>query len=144
MKNRIQKLILFLCGWLLPRKAVAVATRESILGASDRIAGFVDVPEWGGRVHIATLTVAQRAKFLDALGRLGSSADPVEQGIKYFRSQVELIASGVVDADSQPMFTDQDVERLTTKSPAIVGRVYDQIVRLNGFSVVATEEAAKN
>ncbi|HSX49940.1 MAG TPA: hypothetical protein VLF09_03220 [Cellvibrio sp.] len=140
----MKKYILFLFAWLLPKQSVAAATRDSILGASDRIAGFVDIPEWGGRVYIGTLTVAQRAKFLDAIGRLGGGGDPVEQGLKYFRSQVELISSGVVGADSEALFTDQDVERLATKSPAIVGRVYDQIVRLNGFSVVATEEAAKN
>lgn len=119
-----------------------VATRDSILNASDRIAGHLDVPEWGGRVHVATLTVSQRAKFLEALGKVGG--DGVERALKYYDTQISLIASGVVGADSVPLFTDADVAQLANKSPAIVGRVYDEIIRLNGFSLVATEDQAKN
>lgn len=137
----MKKLLLFLFGWLWRGKDIA--TRDSILGASDRIAGYLDIPEWGGRVYIAVLSVAQRAKFLEALSSLGGD-DKVAQALKYFASQVELISNGVVGADSVPLFTDQDIEKLATKSPAIVGRVYDEIVRLNGFSVVATEEVSKN
>lgn len=126
--------------------SVAAATRDSILGASDRIAGYVDVPEWGGRVYIATLTVAQRAQFLEGLGKAagGGGGDAVSQALRYYETQVGLIASGVVGADSVPLFTVADIEKLSNKSPALIGKVYDQIVRLNGFSVVATEDAAKN
>jgi hypothetical protein len=124
--------------------ASAAATRESILGASDRIAGYLDIPEWGGRVYLATLTVAQRAKFLEALSRLRAGNDSVEQAMNYYQAQVGLLADAVVGQDSVALFTGADVERLATKSPALVGRVYDEIVRLNGFSVVATEEKAKN
>lgn len=123
-----------------------VATRDSILSAPDRIAGFIDVPEWGGRIYIATLTVAQRARFLEGLTTFSSkaAADRVGAGVIYFRLQVELLASAVVGADSEPLFVEADIEKLITKSPVIVGKVFDSIVELNGFSSVATEEAAKN
>lgn len=124
--------------------AASAATRDSILSASDRIAGYVDIPEWGGRVHIATLTVAQRARFLDSLGKLQSQAGSIEQALNYYQSQVALVADAVVGPDSVALFSSADVEKLATKSPALVGRVYDEIVRLNGFSVLSTEGAAKN
>lgn len=136
----IRKLLLWLLAFIGGRSEVA--TRDSILSASDRIAGHLDVPEWGGRVHVATLTVSQRAKFLEALGKVGG--DGVERALKYYDTQISLIASGVVGADSVPLFTDADVAQLANKSPAIVGRVYDEIIRLNGFSLVATEDQAKN
>lgn len=123
---------------------VAHATRDSILNSSDRISGFVDIPEWGGRVYLATLTVAQRAKFLDSLSKLGGGQNALEQAANYSRAQCDLLACAIVGPDSVELFTLDDVERLTTKSPALVGRVYDEIVRLNGFSVVATEDNAKN
>jgi len=124
--------------------AASAATRESILGASDRIAGYLDIPEWGGRVYVATLTVAQRAQFLEALSKLQAGNDSIERATNYYRAQVSLVADGVVGADSVPLFTSVDTERLATKSPALVGRVYDEIVRLNGFSFVSTEDKAKN
>lgn len=135
-----------LCWFATFFSSTGVATRDSILGASDRIAGYLDIPEWGGRVHVATLTVVQRAKFLDGLGKVAGdrNGDAVDKALKFYDIQVALIASGVVGPDSAPLFTEADITQLTNKSPAIVGRVYDEIVRLNGFSVVATEDAAKN
>lgn len=140
----MKKLLLILFGWLLP--AATGATRETILGSSDRIAGYVDVPEWGGRVYLATLSVADRAKFLHDLGRLGSmdKSDTVSAALEYFNAQVKLLASALVSARSEPLFTPEDVEALSKKSPATIGKLYDEIIRVNGFSVIATEDSAKN
>lgn len=138
----VKKLIALLFG--IFSSQVAAATRDSILQASDRIAGFVDVPEWGGRVHLATLTVTQRARFLECMSQLVPEADAVQRAQKYYEAQLALVADAVVGSDSAPLFSAEDIGRLATKSPAIVGRIFDEVVRLNGFSATATEDVAKN
>lgn len=138
----IKKLIALFFG--IFSSQVAAATRDSILQSSDRIAGFVDVPEWGGRVHLATLTVTQRARFLECMSQLVPEADAVQRAQKYYEAQLALVADAVVGPDSAPLFSADDIDRLATKSPAIVGRIFDEVVRLNGFSATATEDVAKN
>lgn len=113
---------------------MAHVSKAAILAAEDRPFEDVAVPEWGGDVRIACMSAAERdAQELRHLAiRKGEQAGSI---------RANLVAACLVDpATMTPIFTPAEIEELSKKSGAVLGRLFNVATRLNGLDV---EEAEK-
>lgn len=105
-------------------------TLDDITGVQDRNTIEVEVPEWGGTVLLAELTVTDRdwyeGRTLDiAQSMTGAS-------IKGLR--VELVRRCLVDEDLQPLFGKKSMAKLEAKSGLVVDRLFDLCQELNDIN----------
>ena len=96
-------------------------TKDQILAANDVKAEAFDVPEWGGEINIRPITWADRVTLL-AKRNDGHIDD------------ITLIALCLVDDAGKTLFTLEDVAALQTKSHAVLMRVRDKVIAINGMS----------
>lgn len=119
--------------------------REQILGAKDRTQEVINIPEWGGKVTITTLSVRDRSLVLGEWARLGNlqkeGGDTVGAMLDV---KLRLVALSITDADGVPLFTPEDMAELATKSDRAIGVISDAAITLNKFFVTSTEDVAKN
>lgn len=108
--------------------------RLQILQAEDRPRKAVPLPEWGlGELYVATLSAADR--------------DDYERwafGDERSNYRAKLVCRALVDEHGQRVFTDEDATALGHKSAAVVSRLFDAAVKLNGLLQSDVEELAKN
>lgn len=106
---------------------------DDILGADDLTIESVDVPEWGGTVHVRALSGAEREKY----------ARSVEEYHAKGQMQALLVAMATCNAQGDRVFTDDRVELLSRKSARAIGRLADVASRLSGLGAAAAEDAKK-
>ena len=107
---------------------IKVLSAGDIATALDRTEELYDVPEWGGAVKLRPLSLAQR----DELTQL-STTDGKTDGQKIVRL---LVLYGV----SEPPLTD---DILKEKAYAVVDRIANKIMQLNGLNQEAALTAAR-
>jgi hypothetical protein len=114
-------------------------SRDAVLGANDLAYDEVDVPQWGGKVRVRTLTGAERSKFELSITDVRLKGDPK---LKLDDLRTKLVALCMVDAQGQRLFTDSraDLEALGKKNAAAIGIVYDAAAKLNGLDNGDVEE----
>lgn len=106
---------------------MGVLSRDQILGADDTEFEIVDVPEWGGKVRVKTLTANERDRYEQSLiDQRGNVTGP-----KLVGAQARLVALTVVDDDGQVQFTEKDVLALGDKTAQAVVRVFEVAARLS-------------
>lgn len=113
-------------------------SREQILGAADRKAVEVEVPEWGGSVRLMAPTAAARDRFeqwcVDRRGKPG--------GLEGMRAQ--LVSMTAVDDAGAPLFTEADLAALSGKNADALDRLVEKSRELAGLAPGSVEAAAKN
>ena len=94
----------------------------------------VDVPEWGGRVHVRRLTAAEREQLDDVLydadGKLVRA-----------KLRVALVVVCLCTPDGEPFYEPNDAAaaaRLGAKSDVALRRVYAACERLNSMGAAET------
>lgn len=112
-------------------------TREQIIAAEDLKSEDVEVPEWGGKVLVRSLTGTDRDKLGASL--IGPDGHP-NKG-KY---RVGLVAASMVDENGNPLFGFDEVDALGKKSSAALDRVYAVAERLNGIGEADVKAAEGN
>lgn len=100
-------------------------SRDAFLGFKDDRIGRVDVPELGGEVCVATLTVAET----DRITKLDEKLSP----------NVELVILGVCDEDGKRLFSEKDRDALRKLPNDVIGTVAKAIMAHNGYG--AADEA---
>lgn len=103
-------------------------TANDILAAKDTKIELVDVPEWGGAVHVRQFTAAQRDEF-DAL--LFPNPDEADPKPDTSNLRAKVVALAACDANGRPLFTLEQLEQIAAKSDAPVSRIYEAAARLN-------------
>jgi hypothetical protein len=121
-------------------KKLKALSKADILGADDLPREQVNVPEWGGAVHVRSLTGAERDDFEASM--FEGQGKKARMNSKNLRAR--LVALCVVDADGERIFADGDVEALGRKSAAALDRVFSAAQRLNGFTQADIEELEGN
>lgn len=111
-------------------------TRDQILAAQDRKFEDVDVPEWGGKVRVGTMTGAQRDAFEASLV-VNGKAD-------VSNARAKLVAVCLVNEKGAPLFSAADIDALGQKSSAALTRVADVARRLNRIGEDELEAAKGN
>lgn len=117
-----------------------ILTKEQIFAAQDLRFVTVNVPEWGGKVRIKSMTGEDRDAFEMAITE--ATASDRKLNIKNIRAR--LVALTVVDDSGAPLFTEGDVAALAKKSAAALSRIYAAAQKLNALTNDDVEELAKN
>lgn len=115
-------------------------TKAQILKADDLPTEVVDVPEWGGKVTVRTLTGTERDAFEESITKKkGKSFD-----VNMVNLRAKLCALTIVDDKGERLFTNADVVELGKKSAAVLDRIFTVAQKLNGLGKDDIEELAKN
>jgi len=117
-----------------------ILTRDDILQISDIKVEEVHVPEWGGYVYVRTLTAAERDQFEQDIVEIKGKKVVTKDNVR-----AKLVARAVCNPETKErIFTDQDIDALSKKSSAALGRIYNVASKLSGLSEEDVEELAKN
>lgn len=112
--------------------------REAILAADDLKIESVDVPEWGGRVFVRTMTGHDRDEFDAECAKLRETDDH----LKDFSAR--LVARCACDEKGARLFTVADVKALTGKSGLALDRVFETANDLNRITGDAVDDLVGN
>jgi hypothetical protein len=114
-------------------------TRDAILKAAVLKTEDVPVPEWGGSVLVRELRGRERDEWEASLAvQRGRQMVPDVANMR-----AKLVARTVVDADGEPVFTQQDVAALGELSAAALDRVFEAASRLSALNPADVEEMGK-
>lgn len=112
-------------------------TREAILAVQDRKVEAIEVPEWGGTVHMRSASIREWQRAVDA-ARL---PDDKLDGVKYASA---VLAECLCDEAGNKLFTLADLEVIEGKSRIVVQRLFDKALALNGLGEAAQKELEGN
>jgi hypothetical protein len=118
-------------------------TAQDILAVQDIKVVPVDVPEWGGRVYVRSMSGTTRERYVESIREIKGKGKKQEIKILLIESGAKLAQQTMCDKDGNLLFTPQQVRELGEKSSAALQRVIDKAAELNGLSDDA-EEDAKN
>ncbi len=112
-------------------------SRDDILAADDLPRESVEVPEWGGAVHLRSMTGTERDAFeVGLMGKTGTNMENIRS---------RLITLTAVDEKGERLFPEEgDVILLGKKSAAALDRLFAVAQRLNGLSARDVEVLEKN
>lgn len=111
-------------------------TKEQILAADDLKTEVVQVPEWGGEVHVRTMTGSERDSFEQSIIGDENRAD-----LSNIRAR--LCALTIVGEQGVRLFDANDITKLGEKSAAALDRVFAVSQRFNGIGTADIEDLTK-
>ena len=115
-----------------------MSLKEKIFASQDCDAEMLDVPEWDCIIEVRGMTGTQRSSIMDAaIGKDGT----VIQSKLY---PMLLIACCFDPDTGKPIFDDDDMEALLSKSAQVIERVASKASELSGIGAEAIKEAEKN
>ncbi len=95
---------------------------QEILDADDAEYAYVDVPLWGGKVRLRTLTADEAMDF----ARLSSNTDGLQGEM-----MVYLVSKTAVDEQGAQLFTKEQAKLLTKKNFRIFTELQEAALELN-------------
>lgn len=116
-------------------------TAEAILAADDLPSERVEVPEWGGHLHVRTMTGGERDLWEQYMWAAATKAE-VERRRHTIRAS--LVAYTATDKSGKRLFSEKQIEELSGKSAAALSRVYEVAARLNRVTADDLDELEKN
>jgi hypothetical protein len=112
-------------------------TKDAILKAQDLNFVTINVPEWGGDVRIKQMSALDRAS-------LAEISNNEKGDIGNQRVMLKLLSLVLVDDQGQPLFNEDDIESLGSKSGNVLNRLANEALKLNAMTKEANEELAGN
>lgn len=111
-----------------------MSLRNKILLAEDRPRHSVALPEWGVEgLFVDTLSAADRDDY-----------ESWAFGDDRSNYRAKLVCRALVDGEGNRVFSDEDAPAVGHKSAAVVARIFDAAVRLNGLLRSDVEDLEKN
>ncbi len=130
---------------------MALMTREQILGAQDiafEDIDLSDIPGWG-TVRIKDLSASERDRLEASMVK--QKREPKRGGGVTVRQEANMenirarfCAACIVGEDMRPMFTENDLVVLGSKSARALDRIFDRIRERNGLTEEAVQELVEN
>lgn len=113
-------------------------TKKDIQDVEDRKTQMVDVPEWGGKVFVKTLSGSERDKIESRIYQ--------ESKDKGAASDIRamLVVAAAVDGAGKKLFDESDIKWLSEKSAIALDRVADVARVLAGMMIDSIDDAEKN
>lgn len=108
-------------------------TKEQILAADDLKVREIDVPEWGGKIKLRTMTGTERESYFRRL--MKHKADEIPKDL--FQTLVVICA---VDDKGEQLFSFDDLKKLSEKNGAVLDRLTKAAGDLNGLSDNSLDE----
>jgi hypothetical protein len=110
-------------------------TAAEILAADDLGLKQIAVPEWGGDVFVRVMSVGER----DAYEKMWMGKK--DAGVDNFRT--EYLARVLCDEKGKLLFTRDQIDGLSQKSGAVMGRLFDEALKHNKMSSEDVAELGK-
>lgn len=110
--------------------------REDIIACKDRKIVTVDVPEWGGTVHVRGMSGEERNSYEMLLY--------AKETIDYSNVTARLLVRCICDDKGNRIFSDDDDKMLGAKDANVLYRLAETAKQLSGLSTTAQEDIAKN
>ena len=111
----------------------------SVLDLPDLQDELVDVPEWGFRLRVRSLTGTERDAFeISLLENRGKSRE-----VNLRNMRAKLVAASVRKTDDSRVFSDGQVEALGRKNAAALQRVFRVAQKLSGLAEDEVEELTR-
>lgn len=124
-------------------------TAEQILAADDLKTDYVECAEWGGTIKVRAMGSAELAEWRNrALGaaraKMGDLGNLSEADIEITlgRSDYWIVGKCAIDEKGNPLFTEEQIEKLAAKSDAPIARAGKRIRELSGLTEEAAQEIA--
>jgi hypothetical protein len=117
-----------------------VLTKAEIFAINDIVTERVSVPEWGGDLFVRSINGLERDAYESSIIDQRAAKTRVD----LIGARARLVALAAVDENKMPIFTEDDVAVLATKSAVALERVYDVAARLAGLSTQDMEALVKN
>jgi hypothetical protein len=112
--------------------------RDQIMSAQDTHSELVEVPEWGVKLEIRSMSGASRAILMQGAVLSGGQVDMAQV-------YPDLIIQTCFDPETgEPVFQAEDRDLILSKNGAILDRLAEVATRLSGFNENATDEAGKD
>lgn len=115
-------------------------TREQIDSLNDVQFEEVEVPEWGGRVRLRSITAKQR----DAFEQSMIVGEGVKRRANLLNARAKLVALCLVDENGTRLYPDDKAYLLGERNAAGMDRVFSVCQRLSGLSQGDVDALAKN
>jgi hypothetical protein len=103
----------------------------AMLDAEDTTYSVVNMPEWGGKVRLGSLTAADMMEWLEANESAKKTAG------------LRLIVKSLVDKDGKRVGNDEAIHKFAKKNTKAIDRLIKEILKLNGLDT-KTQADAKN
>jgi hypothetical protein len=111
--------------------------REDILSKKGGKLIELEVPEWGGTVHLREMTASERDAFEQAsLDKSGSA--------RLLNIRARLASISLCDAGGKRLFSEGDIPSLGELPASALDRIFDASMRLNKISKADVDELEKN
>jgi hypothetical protein len=114
-------------------KQTALLTKEQILSVDDLPSEIIDVPEWGGKVKVRSLT---------GLERDGLEFQISQQKVRNIRAL--FVSLSVIDETGNNLFTEDEASVLGKKNSRALDRIFNAAQRLSKLESDSEEELEKN
>lgn len=115
-------------------------SKESILQFKSKPTVTVNVPEWGGVVHVRVMSGTERDDYEDETFRLNGS----DVSLNRKNARARLLVRCIADEAGQRIFSDEDADALGGQPANIIDKVYAEALKVNGFTKQDVEELVKN
>lgn len=106
--------------------------RDDIISVQDIHIEPLEVPEWGGWVHVKTLTGEERDLLEASMIDLGPQGQTRSVNLRNVRAQIAWLS--LCDENGKRLFTKKDLEVLAKKSSAALDRVAEKAQSLAKIS----------
>lgn len=110
---------------------------QDILNCQDSGIESVSVPEWGGDVHIRTMTGVERDNW-----EVYASSQFEKKGSVNIRAKLAVLT--LCDTSGNRLFKDSDLDQLSGKNSKALDRVYSAALKLNKLTDDDIEDLEKN
>ncbi len=115
-------------------------TKRDVQKVDDTQIEVVEVPEWGGKVHVKGLGGTERDAYVKS--NLTGKGKNTTSDISNMTAK--LVARCMIDEKGERMFNNNEVAELGQKNAAALTRIYRVAVRLSGLDDDDLDKITKN
>lgn len=116
---------------------MSLLSKENIIAADDIAYEYVDVPEWGGKVKIYAMSLAQHIEY-EKLSTKGKD-NPING-----EQIVFVLSQALRNEDGSRLFTEEEAKLLLNKNTRVVSRLFAKCAELSKFSDTDIKGEEKN
>lgn len=123
-----------------------ILDRDTILSKTALKREVVDVPEWGGTIHVRELTAGERTRYEVGMSDMvqGEQTDPIKKVQRFIDMRARIASMACVNEDGSRMFKDDDITALNQLSGNVLDRISSVVLRLSGYTLAEQEKLKKN
>lgn len=121
-------------------------TREQILQKKGYKIQVVNIPEWEGDVYVRGLTAGERDQFEESnlIRDKDKKRGLTTYDVRVADTRARLVVMAVCDEKGNRLFTDDDIEAVSSLSSAAVSKLYSVAAALSGITDDDLEDLLKN